>query len=333
MTDLERTYYSNMLQHHGILGMRWGKKNGPPYPLDASDHSASEKRAGWRKSLDKPTVTKHTKSRGSAKQQKNSDNEKQGLTDKQKRAIKIGAVAVGTALAAYGMYKLKKSGKLDSLIDAGKAKVDELFGKGKAGNADIIGQWKVVDLPKPSKLVNSFGEEIKTLGHAESLSDTLRKVNPLGSSEAGDNNCTYCSIASFLRQSNQHLDVVARGTGGQRQHLDAILRDCFKKVDIMTDPTECFGNTKEKAAQNMVKQFGNNASGVCAVGIKGSPGGHAFNWKIENGTVAFFDGQKGVGDDFISKVYFNMMDLSKEFVLARLDNCEVDLDGITTYVK
>jgi hypothetical protein len=39
------------MAHHGILGMRWGKRNGPPYPLDASDHSSSEKKAGWRKSL------------------------------------------------------------------------------------------------------------------------------------------------------------------------------------------------------------------------------------------------------------------------------------------
>lgn len=43
--------YSNELYHHGILGQRWGTRNGPPYPLDASDHSASEKKAGWRKSL------------------------------------------------------------------------------------------------------------------------------------------------------------------------------------------------------------------------------------------------------------------------------------------
>lgn len=45
------TYKYDYLMHHGILGMQWGVQNGPPYPLGSDDHSAKEKKAGWRKSL------------------------------------------------------------------------------------------------------------------------------------------------------------------------------------------------------------------------------------------------------------------------------------------
>ena len=41
------------LYHHGIKGQQWGKRNGPPYPLDSNDHSKSEIKAGWKDSLKK----------------------------------------------------------------------------------------------------------------------------------------------------------------------------------------------------------------------------------------------------------------------------------------
>ena len=34
----------NALEHHGILGQKWGQQNGPPYPLDEADHSLSERK-------------------------------------------------------------------------------------------------------------------------------------------------------------------------------------------------------------------------------------------------------------------------------------------------
>lgn len=48
---MRNDFEDNYLMHHGILGQKWGHQNGPPYPLDAGKHSASEKKAGWRKSL------------------------------------------------------------------------------------------------------------------------------------------------------------------------------------------------------------------------------------------------------------------------------------------
>lgn len=40
------------LYHHGIEGQKWGKKNGPPYPLSKEDYSAAEKKAaGYTKKL------------------------------------------------------------------------------------------------------------------------------------------------------------------------------------------------------------------------------------------------------------------------------------------
>lgn len=39
----------NSLKHYGRLGMKWGVMNGPPYPLNSSTMSASEKKASSKK--------------------------------------------------------------------------------------------------------------------------------------------------------------------------------------------------------------------------------------------------------------------------------------------
>jgi hypothetical protein len=54
------------LYHNGILGQKWGVRNGPPYPLDAGDHSASEKKAGYKKSINSNKGKKRKKRKKSS---------------------------------------------------------------------------------------------------------------------------------------------------------------------------------------------------------------------------------------------------------------------------
>ena len=114
------------LTHHGILGQRWGKRNGPPYPLDASDHSASEKKAGWRKSLDDNNADI------SRKKSQNSTKEKTELTPEQieyrkkiKRIALATAGVVGVGAAGYLAYKSGLIKNLGDLADKNGGVVDK----------------------------------------------------------------------------------------------------------------------------------------------------------------------------------------------------------------
>lgn len=77
------------LYHHGIKGQRWGKRNGPPYPLDAEDRSAEEKKA-----VDSDKNKRYNMNNAASKSYKR----KIHLTDKQKKlalTIAIGAASIG----------------------------------------------------------------------------------------------------------------------------------------------------------------------------------------------------------------------------------------------
>ncbi len=61
MSYYEVTYSNNYLSHHGILGQKWGKKNGPPYPLSGGDYTTSEKKQlyKWKKTRNNIYAKKH----------------------------------------------------------------------------------------------------------------------------------------------------------------------------------------------------------------------------------------------------------------------------------
>lgn len=89
------------LSHHGIRGMKWGKRNGPPYPLDPSDHSAAEKKAN------NGRYSQGVKQDRSGKKSM-TDEERAEKIRKIKKGIAIGAgVAGAAALTAGAVYAAK----------------------------------------------------------------------------------------------------------------------------------------------------------------------------------------------------------------------------------
>lgn len=98
---MRNDFYSGYLMHHGIQGQKWGVRNGPPYPLDASQKSSAEKK------------------------------ERSGLTDNQKKILKTVAIVGGTAALAYAGYKFTHSPHVHALMKTA------LYGNKKKRTAEI----------------------------------------------------------------------------------------------------------------------------------------------------------------------------------------------------
>lgn len=323
---------SEELYHHGILGQRWGRRNGPPYPLGAGDHSPSEKKAGWRKSLDNGNGKADNGSRNRKADQSNKvkiirqtgKTYHRGLTPEQKKALAIGATAAGLALATYGAYKL---GYLDKLQDLGKSYAGDLLKK--------IGDVPVSEIPKVNAnpaSASSIKIDPKTgfrMIH-ESLGDSLRNSNPLKGTPQGRNNCTYSAVAGYLRTLG--YDVTAKGTGGKMQNLGGVLEECFSGVKVHEGSAIRFGKSPEAAAEILRSKFGDNAAGAVQVQFKYGRGGHAFSWQIVNGVVDFLDFQQGTSGSSVKNLYWNFIDPNGSLQFARLDGLEINAETIHKFV-
>jgi hypothetical protein len=124
------------LYHHGILGQKWGKKNGPPYPLGVSDHSSSEKKAGWRKSL---TNTENRQYNVDIETAKN--NVKKAKADYKKTYRAYNKNTLGGAI--YNKKEIKKVNQAAKQEEYAKEDLKSEKVKSKLNNEKAISQRRV----------------------------------------------------------------------------------------------------------------------------------------------------------------------------------------------
>lgn len=168
---------NNELYHHGILGMRWGRKNGPPYPLPNSRHSSSEKRAGWKDSL--ASVAKAT-GKGVAT-----------LAKGTARAVKGTVGGVNKASIRLGLKpkKMMTNEELDAEIERIRKEDILKHLRGKKTDSDRL----AIKLDKKSKrremMKNVVQETLKTIGTkviGEGLATDLKNRLNLASNKRAD---------------------------------------------------------------------------------------------------------------------------------------------------
>lgn len=146
----ENDFRNYELYHHGILGMKWGKKQGPPYPLDASDHSAAERKAGWRKSLTNPINREKDRIRGNINAAKgiiNNTRNAKGLWMKGQELIGRGAARTIYSEAS----KMEKNLSEHSSTRLGKRIHDR-----RAANNKYMADYAAKKLKKSDTLSKAF---------------------------------------------------------------------------------------------------------------------------------------------------------------------------------
>lgn len=234
MAKGERTMNETWLAHHGIAGQRWGHRNGPPYPLHPEDHDASERKAGWKKSLDNATqVTKSkikkTKDAVSSKtrdvkdkiktnldeKRKEKEAKKKPLTPEQERRRKIAkriaigtAVVAGTALAVYGAKKLNDSA-VDGLTKSYKYAAQEALRTAsdyrrfdKLENAGKFGRQK--DIAAYRNLAKDYQNKVRNKDYSlkEKVDYHLNKTKVKGANKK----LNYDNLYGYKSLNEEHLN-------------------------------------------------------------------------------------------------------------------------------
>ena len=275
------TISSDELYHHGILGQQWGHRNGPPYPLSASDHSISEKKAGYQKSIN------------ATSNEISSTNKDIGNTERRAKIV--------MNLLLSPIFPMRA---VSAILDIGE-EIRELANNNVRKKADT----DRMTAPTDKKTGLKLQEPPKT------DKENLKRVNinyysdPVGCRQ----NCTNCTMAMELRLRGYEVEAQPKATGRDGKEFAKQLfpksknkeclmfpdpekhRDEFKEYMRKQEPKATLGLNREVANKTMsaLKSEPPNSRGQLLV-MWGMSGGHSVMYRVDaNNKVSIWDAQIG----------------------------------------
>lgn len=209
--------YGSYLTHHGIKGMHWGKRNGPPYPLGYSSHTAEQKRKNPKALLDgnentNPKKSKFKNQNGSKKKTdkrdnleidkdarflatipKKSKNSKMSKTAKAnakktnfknddvhrntKKILAAAAITAGVGAGIYFAYKYNAVERISNYIHGRSSEGGD--GVGKPTNPSSVFPSMQKALPPPQHTALTLKEAVKDPNIKKILNKSLSEVDTI----------------------------------------------------------------------------------------------------------------------------------------------------------
>lgn len=303
-------YKGKELYHYGTKGQKWGIRN---YQNKDGSYTANGQKEN------------NGHGRYSSIDSENKSNKKRGLSDKQKKYIKIGLAVAGVSLAvAGGLYLYKNKDYLSMYMKMGKKNVDFIRNSGTFDYLNIR-EDKDAYIVDPNNIL----QKTSTSGK---LSEALKNVNPSGEKD----HCQQNVVAACLRYMG--LDAKTK-SGALSTTSGSIVTKCFKGDDMLKarTPNVTFSNSKE-ASDWIIKRLKpiEGSCGSISLPLVGTTEGHAIMWSMDNGAIKFSDPFARTKNGFIviedaSSYFGSLYSTTERPTISRIDNLEINYEEFWNY--
>ena len=313
------------LEHHGIIGQKWGKRHGPPYPLSGKV-SAAVKRGDNPKTKSSGTVygdaKKKTTTKSKVKKAK-VDHFKEDDPDEEKyrKSQAVGSMVMSTLGLAAGVAI--NAAMISSGVINPVALVMPL-----ASSIGIVAAAKELhDASKANKLVEKLNKEraantkidkktgLKLKQKEMTREEDLKHVNP-GYKNFQPNtksNCMLCTTTYDIRRRGYDVTAQKAAVGYSDDDIKKWYKNAKVKQVQSTGPASLIRNTK----QELVAQ-GEGARGNLMVQWSGANSGHSMAYEIHDGKVVIYDAQSNE----VIKNPDKVLSMSRAASYVRLDNLQ-----------